>query len=52
MFRDLGLQNTLGNKYALHIRDLQAPPIDHVCQTFRPHGMHSSSQHDIENKHR
>ena len=33
-----GSQNTLGKKYALHIRDIQAPPINHVCDNFRPHG--------------
>ena len=33
-----GSHNTLGKKYALHIQDIQAPPIYHVCDNFRPHG--------------
>ena len=33
-----GSQNTLGKKYALHIQDIQALQINHVCDNFRPHG--------------
>ena len=35
-----GSQNTLGKKYALHIRDVQALRINHVCDNFRPHGIY------------
>ena len=33
-----GPKNTLGRKYALHIRNIHAPQINHVCDNFRPHG--------------